>query len=85
MKEVKRAVKCDTDNGFTPKLFDNMCEKLEQGERIWLYCWCIGHTKCWLVENEYLRELKKKYGDKFSEVKQEDRHPDDWFDCYELK
>ena len=85
MKPIKRAIKCDTDNDFNRELFNNMCEQLEQGERIWLYCWCIGHTRCAMVEARYLNELANKYGDDFREVPYEDKHPSDWMDCYELK
>lgn len=85
MKPIKRAIKCDTDNSFTTSLFNNMCEQLEKGERIWLYCWCIGHTRCAMVEASYLKELEKKYGDRFRTVPYEERHENDWFECYELK
>lgn len=84
MKYVERAVRCDTDNGFDQKLFDVMCRTLEDGHKIWLYCWCTGHTKTAMVEAEYLEALRNKYGDRFVYAK-EKHEADSWLDCYELE
>lgn len=61
----------ETDNGFRKDLFDKMCEALESGEGIWLYCWCTGHTRCAMVEAEYTEKLREKYGDSLKKVRDE--------------
>ena len=61
----------ETDNIFRKEKFDIMCEILENGEGIWLYCWCTGHTRCAMVEAEYERALRAKYGDRLTKATDE--------------
>lgn len=69
-KEIRYKLEmCETDNDFNPKLFDIMCEKMEAGKGIWLYCWCTGHTRCAMVISDYTCKLRNKYGDKLKSVR----------------
>lgn len=63
MDIFENAVRCDTDNRFIQANLDNMIELLNDGAKIWLYCWCIGHTKCEMVEEEYVAKLKEHFKD----------------------
>lgn len=51
-------------NQFNSKSLKEMQEALESGETITIYIDCIGHTRAYLEERAYARELKKAYGDK---------------------
>ena len=73
MKEIKMKLKkADTGNDFYEDHFTKMCEMLESGEGIWLYCWCTGHTRCAMTEAAYERKLREKYGDRLLNAKDED-------------
>lgn len=67
MKYFDKAERGDTDNGFYQSNFDAICESLESGKAVWLYCWCTGHTMCQMVEGTYRCKLKEKYGDRLKE------------------
>ena len=58
----------ETDNDFAVKNFEAMCEALERGEGIRLYCWCTGRTRCAMVEWQYEKALRAKYGERLQEV-----------------
>lgn len=72
MKLKMKLKKAETGNDFYQHHFDDMCEMLERGEGIWLYCWCTGHTRCAMVEASYEKALHKKYGERLVRVKDED-------------
>lgn len=72
MKEIKMNLRtAETGNSFYEDHFTKMCEMLESGEGIWLYCWCTGHTRCAMVTAEYERKLRSKYGDKLLDARDE--------------
>ena len=67
MKNFEVAVCGEMGNDFDEKNFEVICKDLEEGKAVWLYCWCTGHTRCAMVEWNYLQKLKAKYGDRFKE------------------
>lgn len=50
-------------NDFYQSSMDELCEKLEAGEKVHIYVDCIGHTRAAWVEEAYVKELEKKYGE----------------------
>lgn len=67
MKHFENALCGEMGNDFCQENFDKICEQLESGNAVWLYCWCTGHTRCAMVKWNYLQELKTKYGDRLQE------------------
>lgn len=61
MKESKLI---NVSNDFRTERFNVLCEELEQGERVQIYVACIGHTRKVWVEEEYAKQLQKKYGER---------------------
>ena len=67
MKEFDKAVRGDCDNDFVQSNFETICKRLEEGNAVWLYCWCTGHTRCAIVEGTYKRKLEEKYRERLKE------------------
>lgn len=78
MKKFSKAITGEMDNDFYQENFDKICEHLESGNAVWLYCWCTGHTRCAIVEDAYLRKLYEKYGERLKKGRYL------CFDCYYL-
>lgn len=76
---MKKAVSVNVGNDFYQKGMDELVRLLEEGEKVWIYVPCIGHTRTAMVQSEYLSKLKEKYGDRLKEGKE-----DGWLDCYYL-
>lgn len=51
-------------NYFNEKSLSEMCERLENGEKISIYIDCIGHTRTQNETAAYVRALKERYGDR---------------------
>lgn len=79
MKKFSKAITGEMGNDFYQENFDKICEHLESGNAVWLYCWCTGHTRCAMVKDAYLRKLYEKYGERLKEGVY-----DSWIDCYYL-
>lgn len=77
---MKKAISVNVGNDFYQERMDELVKLLEEGERVWLYVLCIGHTRIEMVKGEYLGKLKEKYGDRLKEGKE-----DGWLDCYYLE
>lgn len=77
---MKKAVSVDVWNDFYPERMDELVSRLKQGERIHIYVNCTGNTRAEMVEGIYLNELKKVFGEKLKEGKE-----DGWFEYYYLE
>jgi hypothetical protein len=80
MKQFEKALTGEMGNYFEQPNYEKICEQLETGSAVWLYCWCSGHTRCEMVNRQYLNELYKKYGDKLKKGIYKG-----FFDCYYLE
>ena len=80
MKQFSKALTGEMGNDFNEGNFKKICNQLETGDAVWLYCWCTGNTRCAMVESAYLKALNEKYG----EALKTGRY-DGWFDCYYLE
>lgn len=80
MKKFNEAITGETGNDFYQENFDKICEHLESGNAVWLYCWCIGLTRCAIVEYMYLQKLQEKYGERLKKGVYRN-----WIDCYYLE
>lgn len=78
MKKFNEAITGETDNDFYQENFNKICEDLESGSAVWLYCWCSGLTRCEMVKSIYLEKLSERYGERLKKG----RHH--CFDCYYL-
>ena len=67
MKQFSKALTGEMGNDFDQANFEKICEQLESGNAVWLYCWCTGHTRCAMVEWSYLKKLTEKYGNTLKE------------------
>lgn len=79
MKQFSKTLTGEMGNDFCQENFDKICEQLETGEAVWLYCWCTGHTRCAIVKEEYLKKLNEKYGKRLKKG-----IDNCYFDCYYL-
>ena len=61
--EQKISVMVNGKNYFNQESFTKICESLEQGMEVQVYIDCIGHTRNNYEQEQYKRELMKKYGD----------------------
>ena len=51
-------------NYFNDESFNEMVNRLENGETIGIYIDCIGHTRDAIETAHYVEELQKKFGEK---------------------
>lgn len=58
-------------NDYNDSSFNEMCEKLENGETISVYIDCIGHTRNNMVQEEYREKLVEKYGERLTVINSE--------------
>lgn len=61
MKETKTI---NVTNCYRRERFITLCEELEKGERVHISVSCFGSTRSAMVEDQYVEELTKKYGDR---------------------
>lgn len=54
----------NVSNSFYEERFVALCEELEKGVACHIYVDCIGHTRSAWVEDDYVRRLKARYGDR---------------------
>lgn len=80
-KQFNKALTGEMGNDFYQANFEKICEQLESGNAVWLYCWCTGHTRCAMVETSYLKKLNEKYGSRLKEGV----YSSFGFDCYYLE
>ena len=54
----------NVSNDYYQEKFNVLCEELEKGTMVHIYVDCIGHTRAAWVEDDYVKKLKSKYGEK---------------------